>query len=227
MTTMKISNAILAEDVQLPQIGDVLYQYVVAGNGLFIRAEDSRIEALVKVAPARLSGLADLVPGASLKVDRVPGVWLHSVLRSARQRLPNEAMYQFIWDGAQHHAVTHTWRCVAPAQVGTPTALRFADDGQAVIDLHSHNHMAAFFSDTDDGDEQGFRFYAVIGKIDTRQPEIRVRVGVYGHHLPVPAELVFEDLGPFVEQIADDADEVEPDVASEFERRLLETFSND
>ncbi len=207
---MKISEAIMAESMPLPPIGDVLYQYVVAGNGLFIRAEDSRLEALVKVAPARLNGLADLVSGASLKVDRVPGVWLHSVLKSARNRMPNEAMYQFWWDGTAHNAVTHTWRCSMPAQASSPTALRFDDLGQTVIDLHSHNSMPAFFSGTDDGDEQGLRFYAVIGRIDTDTPEIRVRVGVYGHHMPVPAELVFDGLGPFVEQVGDADDELEP-----------------
>jgi PRTRC genetic system protein A len=207
---MKINESILAEDLPLPEIGNVMYQYVVAANGLFIRAEDSRLEALVKVAAARLTGLADLFEGANLKIDRVPGVWLRSVLASARKRMPNEAMYQFWWDGTSHNAVTRTWRCSMPAQISSPTALQFDDLGQTVIDLHSHNSMPAFFSSTDDADEQGLRFYAVIGRIDTDQPEIRVRVGVYGHFLDVPADMVFDDLGPFVDQMGEDeADEVD------------------
>jgi PRTRC genetic system protein A len=194
MMTMKMSEAILAEELPLPPIGEVMYQYVVAGNGLFIRAEDSRLRALVHVAPAQLHGLADLDPIAELRVERVPGVWLRSVLASARRRMPDEAMYQFHYSGERR-----TWRCSSPAQVATPTALDFADDGEAVIDLHSHNSMAAFFSETDDADEQGLRFYAVIGRIDTDTPEILVRVGVYGHHMDVPADMVFDDLGPFVD----------------------------
>jgi PRTRC genetic system protein A len=201
---MKISESILAEDLPLPKIGNVMYQYVVAANGLFIRAEDSRLEALVKVATARLTGLADLVQGANLKVDRVPGVWLRSVLASARKRMPNEAMYQFWWDGTSHNAVTRTWRCTMPAQISSPTALQFDDLGQTVIDLHSHNSMPAFFSSTDDADEQGLRFYAVIGRIDTDQPEIRCRVGVYGHFLDVPADMIFDDLGPFVDRLGEE-----------------------
>lgn len=215
---MKINSVVLAQmDEIMPPIGEAMYQYVVAQNGLFIRAEDSRIEACVLITPARLNGLAQVAPYARLKVDRVPGVWLHSVLRSARRAMPNEAMYQFIWDGAQNNAVTHTWRCVMPGQIQSPTALRFDDDGQAVVDLHSHNSMPAFFSDMDDADEGGLRFYAVVGKIDTAQPEIRVRVGVYGHHMAVPAELVFDGLGPFVEQVAEDA---EAAAVAEFERQL-------
>lgn len=216
---MKISNALLAEDVPLPPIGDVLYQYVIAGNGLYIRAEDSRIAALVKVAPAHLTGLADLVPGASLKIARVPGMWLLAMLRSARRHMPNEAMYQLLCtdDPAK------PWVCQMPEQISSPTALRFADDGRAVIDLHSHNRMDAFFSDTDDRDEQGFRFYAVIGRINTPQPEIRVRVGVYGHHLDVPATTVFDDLGPFVDRFG----EYNSPAYLEFERHILESLDHD
>ncbi|MGV0976384.1 MAG: Mov34/MPN/PAD-1 family protein [Azonexus sp.] len=201
---MKINESILAEDLPLPAIGNVMYQYVVAANGLFIRAEDTRLEALVKIAPVRLVGLVDLVEGANLKIDRVPGVWLRSVLASARRRMPLEAMYQFHYSGDQTRAVTHTWRCSSPAQTATPTALRFDDDGLAVVDLHSHNSMPAFFSSTDDADEQGLRFYCVIGRIDTDQPEIRCRVGVYGHFLDVSAETIFDDLGPFVDLYGED-----------------------
>ena len=114
-------------------------------------------------------------------MERIPGRWLHSVLASATRHMPNEAMYQFLWDGRAGEikpAVQHTWRCVMPGQSQSPLALRFEDDGQAVVDLHSHNSMPAFFSTTDDGDEGGLRFYAVIGKLGTSQPEIRVRVGV-------------------------------------------------
>lgn len=215
---MKINESILAEDLPLPKIGNVMYQYVVAANGLFIRAEDSRLEALVKVATARLTGLADLVQGANLKIDRVPGVWLRSVLASARQHMPNEAMYQFWFDGEPGNykpSVQRTWRCSMPRQIQTATAVKYNDLGQTVIDLHSHNSMPAFFSSTDDADEQGLRFYAVIGRIDTDHPEIRVRVGVYGHFMDVPADMIFDDLGPFTDRLGeDDSEALEEDLTN-------------
>jgi PRTRC genetic system protein A len=216
---MKISDVIMAETDDLPPIGEVMYQYVLAGNGLWIRAEDSRMEALVQIEPVRLYGLAELAPLAELKVDRVPGVWLRSVLDSARKRMPNEAMYEFIWDGSRNHAVTRTWRCVAPAQATTPTGIKFEDDGLAVIDLHSHNSMPAFFSATDDADEQGLRFYAVIGRIDTDTPEIRVRVGVYGHFMDVPADTVFDGLESFIDRFGEDDTEALTDEVLRMEER--------
>ncbi len=220
---MKINDVTLARMDEILTPSDAMYTYVVAANGLFIQAEDSRMDARVLITPARLNGLAQIAPYARLKVDRISSAWLHSILRSARQHMPREAMYQFMWNGASGDAkpsVVHTWRCVMPGQIQSPTALRFDDDGQAVVDLHSHNSMAAFFSETDDADEGGLRFYAVVGKIDTAQPEIRVRVGVYGHHMQVPAEMVFDGLGPFVEQVAEDDEAIDPAAVEEFERQL-------
>jgi topoisomerase IA-like protein len=62
---------------------------------------------------------------------------------------------------------------------------------QALIDLHSHALMEAFFSRADNKDEQGFRIFAVIGKVKGKT-EIRVRVGVYGNYWNIPASMIFE-----------------------------------
>jgi hypothetical protein len=51
--------------------------------------------------------------------------------------------------------------------------------------------MAPFFSQTDNRDEQGFRLYAVIGRVKTK-PQLCVRVGVYGDYWSIPAATVFE-----------------------------------
>jgi len=62
---------------------------------------------------------------------------------------------------------------------------------QTLVEAHSHHAMDAYFSATDDADEQGFRLYVVLGRIFT-QPCVRVRVGVYGYFFAIPATLLFE-----------------------------------
>jgi hypothetical protein len=62
---------------------------------------------------------------------------------------------------------------------------------KALIDLHSHALLDPFFSRTDNKDEQGFRIFAVIGRVNDK-PLILVRVGVYGNYWNIPAEMVFE-----------------------------------
>lgn len=203
---MQIRDAVLAECGTLPPLGDLMYRYVVAGNGLFIRAEDSRMEALVPVSFAKAYGLVDLEPYARLKAERIPADYLWSIFESARRHLPNEAMYQFIYDPSD--AVPgRPWRCVMPEATARLAHVEFADAADAVVDLHSHGILDAFFSTTDDEDEKGLRFYVVIGKVDTDAPQIAVRVGVYGHHWNVPVTTVFTEPGPFVE-----VDQVEAEV---------------
>jgi hypothetical protein len=51
--------------------------------------------------------------------------------------------------------------------------------------------MEPFFSPTDNKDEQGFRIFAVIGKVN-EEPLILVRVGVYGNYWNIPADMVFD-----------------------------------
>ncbi len=60
----------------------------------------------------------------------------------------------------------------------------------ALIEVHSHHGMPAFWSGTDDADEQGFRLYAVLGDI-FRRPTLRVRVGIYGQFYELPAGTIF------------------------------------
>ena len=70
------------------------------------------------------------------------------------------------------------------------------NDKCTLCDLHSHGNMRAFFSQTDNADEQAARIYAVIGNLDS-VPEIRLRIGVYGYWMSLPVTAVFTDSGPF------------------------------
>ena len=65
-----------------------------------------------------------------------------------------------------------------------------------VAEFHSHGSSRAFFSATDDRDEQGFRIYGVVGRLDALRPELRLRVGVYGHFAPVDWSQVFDGPQP-------------------------------
>ncbi|HRQ42142.1 MAG TPA: Mov34/MPN/PAD-1 family protein [Chloroflexota bacterium] len=180
----------------LPPSDALAYQYILAGNGLFIRAETHFFEAILPIAPCTVRGLAPLRHHFRLKVPRIPDRLLDTVLANARRaRRPdgglNEVLYQF-----HHHG--QTVQVKKPAQQATPTSVLATgmDDPAIICDLHSHGPMRAFFSQTDDADEQSARIFAVIGKLDT-EPEIRLRVGVYGYWQPLPVTAVFTGTGSF------------------------------
>lgn len=198
---IEIIGGLLATDPVLPPIRSAGYEYVVAANGLFIRAEDRRMEAMAPVMMAPLGrplpGLAVVSPYARLKVPRISRYWLQGVLQHATQRGAEEVMYQFFYD-----ANKCSWDCWTPAQSADAASVDYSDMAGAVVDLHSHHAMPAFFSETDDRDETGLRFYAVIGRLGSDKPEIRCRAGVYGYHWPVPATAIFDfanGAGPFID----------------------------
>ena len=61
-----------------------------------------------------------------------------------------------------------------------------------VAEFHSHGGHSAFFSAIDDRDEQGFRIYGVVGRLDSPTPELTLRVGIYGHFAPLDWSQVFD-----------------------------------
>jgi hypothetical protein len=102
----------------------------------------------------------------------------------------NEVLYQF-------HHYGRTVQVKKPPQRATGLSVTAAGSSDPTVfcDLHSHGNMAAFWSRTDDEDEQSARLFAVIGRLDT-EPEIRLRVGLYGYWRPLPVTAVFTSSGP-------------------------------
>jgi hypothetical protein len=183
----------------LPPIDASLYEYVMAGNGIFIRGARREFEAQFCIVPCAIRGLVDLEPALSINAPRVPREIAEEMLRRARAARdaighPCEIVFHLEVDE------TMVWRCHVPAQNQAPTRARPSDDSptssyaRACIEVHSHVDMHASFSSLDDQDEVGFRVYAVLGCISTT-PVIRVRVGMYGYRYDIPANWVF-DLPP-------------------------------
>jgi len=83
------------------------------------------------------------------------------------------------------------YRLRMPEQVSRDAGVQYAHLPSTVLDIHSHGATSAFFSTTDNQDEQGLRLYAVVGKLDSLIPEVKLRVGVYGYFAPVRFEEIF------------------------------------
>lgn len=172
------------------------YDYILAGNGLFKRAMNRHVEVILPLSRVAVAGLPAVAPYFRMRAGRLDGGFLIVALHDARERSwskPREAMYHVVMQEGQA-------RLVRPRQQGSAGHLAYRGGGQASIicDLHSHHEMNAGFSTTDDRDELGFRFYAVMGRIFTR-PELALRLGVYGDHWPVPITALFTHPGPFQE----------------------------
>lgn len=166
------------------------YGYLWAGNGAFKYGENDYLRALLPLAQFRVAGLPSLTPFVHLRRGKLPATVLRALFTDARaqaQDRPIEVMYH-VRQAADRLMVER------PEQDGSAASLRYkgGDAPDIVMDLHSHCELAAFFSSTDNADEQGFRLYGVIGNIFTR-PTARFRVGLYGDFWTVGFHTLFQE----------------------------------
>jgi len=161
----------------------LFYEYILAGNGLFIRARSPLLQATVHITEAWVRGLLPLEERVELPMGNIP------------RYIYNLALSVLFTDRRQEHYLAVTWegeyRLRFPCQETSTCGVRYERLSSTVLDIHSHGTMRPFFSETDDQDEQGLRLYMVVGRLDTLMPEIEMRVGVYGYFGSVRFEEVF------------------------------------
>jgi PRTRC genetic system protein A len=196
---------LVARDGVPPRSG-LAYDYMLAGDGLYLVTGNRYLDVRVPVAPATVRGLPLIYPSFTLRTGRLPEVLWEQILRTA---------YAFGAEGDEVLlAVTHDersgYRLVHPAQIAGALRVVYRPVGDVVLEIHSHHRYAARFSPTDDADEQGLALYGVVGRLDHERPEVALRVGAYGHFLPVPWESVFDgDRGTFRDAYFDPPGELE------------------
>jgi hypothetical protein len=185
----------------LPPIEAALYEYVMAGNGIFIRGARREFQTQFCIQSCVVRGLLELETSLELNTPRVPCEMITEMLRRARaardeKGRPCEIVFHLVFTDAG------VWQCHVPDQNQSPMRAKPSDDSptssyaRACIEVHSHVDMHASFSSTDNRDEMGFRIYGVLGCISAT-PVIRVRVGMYGYRQDIPATWVF-DLPPHI-----------------------------
>ena len=167
------------------------YDYVLGSGGVYVQSESAHLTARVLVAPAQVRGLAPVSEKVDLTHGPIPAHLFELGLRWFQAAPDTERYFAVRWDGDAH-------RLVVPPQAGTGASLTYQPPTGVVAEFHSHGSHRAFFSATDDRDEQGFRVYGVVGRLDTLQPELALRIGVYGHFAPLNWSQVFDGPPPGV-----------------------------
>jgi PRTRC genetic system protein A len=193
---------LVARDGPPPRQG-LAYDYVVAGDGLYVVADNRYLAARVPVARAVVRGLSPLYASLTLHAGRLPqGLW-DQMVAVARARPEREVLLAVSLESSGY-------RLLRPTQLAGPASVVYRPPRDALLQIHSHGAYPARFSRTDDADEQGFGLYGVVGRLGSERPEVALRVGAYGYFLPVPWEAVFAgDRGPFRDVGFDGSDEME------------------
>lgn len=106
-----------------------------------------------------------------------------------------EALVNIYWDKEAENFITDVPEQTVTMVSVDSTANPIYDNDRFVhyMDIHSHNKMKAFFSETDNKDEKATRVYAVLGNVLNYFPEIKVRISNGGSFCEIDPGVVFED----------------------------------
>jgi PRTRC genetic system protein A len=183
-----------------PRVG-LAYDYLMAGDGVFLATENPALALRVPVAPGRIRGLPPVGPRCDLVHGPIPrALWDEAVgLCRRRAERGEEYMTLVTVDRAG------CYRLVIPRQEPRPHRVDYevpTGHGLPLLHLHSHHHLPAFFSRIDDADEQGLGLYGVIGRLDRPEPEVALRAGAYGHWLSLRWADIFAGDTPTIRDLA-------------------------
>jgi len=146
-------------------------------------------------------GLPNISEGLLLSVPKIPYYMFTqtiSFFRAVMKKYDDaEAMVQFYYDEENKSYVVHCPdQIVSGAHIDFKRSQEFDDKYILVMDIHSHNTMGAFFSGTDNADEQETRIFGVLGKLNNDIPEMKFRISVGGAFKEINIFDIFESPFP-------------------------------
>ena len=180
---MKHAGYLLNTSEGLTGEAGLFYDYIFAGNGLFVRTQNTLLKTAICISPIQIRGLLPLEEEIEFTHGKIP------------QALYNLAVSLFIAGSDREHYLAVTWEnqyhLKIPPQDRYSGSVRYERLPSTILDIHSHGVMESFFSGTDNADEQGLCLYMVVGRLDTLLPEVEKRLGVYGYFAPVTLAEIF------------------------------------
>ena len=167
----------------------ILYEYLLAGNGVILRAQRKEFAVSVPLVFREIKGLPTGFVGIRWLKPKVPSrVWdeicKHARISNSKENF-REELYLIYWDSERY-----AWQWSTSSRDRT-YASTIADDrrpeySEACIEIHTHPEGAYQFSSADDRDESGkFRIFGIIADVHDK-PKFRFRCGIYDHLTPVP-----------------------------------------
>lgn len=176
------------------------HRFLLAEDGLYLEVRRPWLHFIHKVAEQTAVRIpyGQLKPKCELDFGTIGTALpqMKEFAAAAKVVAPTEAAACLLWDHAEK-----TWSIEYPETIGEASAdsiqyrqVECGPNQSFAIDLHSHGDDSAFFSPTDDADDNGsVKISAVFGNLNDPKPTVAFRLCVLGLYIPinVPAEKIF------------------------------------
>ena len=169
--------------------------YLWAANGIFRSVKRTEFTATVLHHQVNTPGLTELSPSFELLVPQVPQSKVKGIIDRINQHPDLEQLFYLYWRGT-------AWEVIRPEQECTPTSCISLEQHPepAAIEIHGHGAMGAFFSATDNREENGCRISTVIGR-NNNQLEIVSRVCAHGLFLNVSSSQIYQNINSYCRHV--------------------------
>lgn len=170
---------------ELAPLAEGQKRLIGACNGLYLQAITNALDVCVQVSevPMPYGVCFDHI---LCRAGPVPKALLKAFIQKAQENPTREVAAAIVREGDGYQLV---WPSILNSSGGH---VRYVDsdidDDRLVIDLHSHGRHRAFFSGQDDQSDlsrRGPYLAMVVGRCDTEQPELAVRVAAAPYLVPV------------------------------------------
>lgn len=176
----------------LPDQQGSIRDYLIASNGIFVRAERPDFSAIIPVQSLLIPGLKSVAPRLTLRRPRISSKLVEQMVRLAQSPCPFvETLFYFQWN-------QDNWQLIVPPQIQSYSSVRpilpesVTNDYQtATIEVHSHPPHARAFSIEDTQIATGFRIFAILTDLES-DPKLITRVGIDGVFWSIPSHWVFD-----------------------------------
>lgn len=178
---------------KIPEITSPLgFQYLWAENGIYIHAKNDFFEA-IKQCCSTSEGPGQKLEEKLFCKSRVSLGIFEWICREFEASRDKEKMIMITYD-----TETKEFNTYVPEQSASAVSVEYTvpelKEGEIVIlECHSHPNMNAFFSETDDKDNQGFKVYGVFAVNSGKVDDFMLRLGVYGRFFEIGFQDIFEE----------------------------------
>ena len=163
---------------------------LVASNGIFLEVRRSWLQCIVRIGDLHRTPplpYGSLTERIAFTFGVIPIALLEEFIAIGRNGLPNEVAGALIY-----HRTTNSLRlAIHDAIKAGPTEIRYrmpvlGADEEVAVDLHTHGRLPAFWSSTDDADDQGVKVCGVFGNLHHETPSAAFRLAINGQFRELP-----------------------------------------
>lgn len=181
---------------EVPPLQAIKFDYLLAGNGLFIRAKRKEFSVCLPLCKVSVKRLAHATSQIIWHKPPIPSRIWQEILENVREDSGSLEFKEDVYVVYCHEKnVKWQWKNIGKKRNFAST---IADDslveyGEACLEIHTHPPKAIHFSQMDDRDEQGkFRLFGILIDVHESHPKVRFRCGIYDHFVQIPTLYIGE-----------------------------------